>query len=178
MRFADRLLERFVPGQDHDALLGDLREERERGRSALWFCAQILAAIVVGSWKAVRTNKGAALGAIAAGFGFQMAFGNALLLVRIAARHSGHPVTWIVDELLQISSDMVLGWSLVRLFRAHGVTLLLAFRAAMLASLLIVTLWSDSLFAIRTVTALAVLLFQSMVMLAGGYLATQRSEAA
>jgi hypothetical protein len=72
---------------------------------------------------------------------------------------------------------MFLGWSLVRLFRSYGVTLLLAFRATILAVLLLVTLWSDSVFAIRTATAVTFLLFQSIVMLAGGYLATRRPEA-
>jgi hypothetical protein len=75
--FADRLVERLVPGQDHDALLGDVREERERGRSALWFGVQILAAILIGS------------------------------------RQAGYPTTSTVDALLRISSDMLLGWSLV-----------------------------------------------------------------
>ena len=186
--FADRLLERLVPGQDHDALLGDLREERERGRSVLWFGLQILAAILIGSWKAVRANKGAALGAIAAGFGFQIAFGNGLLLARIAARQTGYPPSWMVDELLRISSDMFLGWSLVRLYRSHGIALLLAFRAAMLGVLLLIVLWYAGLFGVRTDSTFLMLaqqvrgthlpgfFFQSIVMLAGGYLATRRPE--
>jgi hypothetical protein len=174
-----RLLARLVPGHDHDALIGDLYEERARGRSILWYYLQILAAILLGSWKAVRANKGAAIGAIAAGFGFQIAFGNALLLVRLAARWAGYPVSGIVAEFLQISADMFLGWSLVSLYRSYGVTLLLAFRAAMLAFLLIVVVWSASPFGVRTGAASALITFhfQSIIMLAGGYLATRGPEA-
>jgi hypothetical protein len=186
--FADRLLERLVPGQDHDALLGDLREERERGRSVLWFGLQILAAIAVGSSKVVRANRGVALGAIATGFGFQIAFGNGLLLARITARQAGYPTTWMVDELLQITSDMFLGWSLVSLYRSYGITMLLAFRPAMLGVLLLIVLWYTGLFVVRTDITFLMLalkfrsvhlsrfLFQSIVMLAGGYLATRRPE--
>jgi hypothetical protein len=182
------ILHRLLPSQDTDALLGDIAEEYAGGRSALWYGLQILAAIVIGSGKAVRANKGVALGAIAAGFGFQMAFGNGLLLARIAARHAGHPTTWLVDELLQVSSDMLLGWSLVRLYRSHGITMLFAFRAAMLAFLLIIFLWYASLAAVRADVAMLVwqasqfrsplvhLVVESIVMFAGGYLATRRRE--
>ena len=183
------LLARLVPGHDHDALIGDLYEERARGRSTLWYYVQIVAAILLGSWKAVRANKGAAIGASAAGFGFQIAFGNALLLARIAARNTGHPVTQIVAELLQISSDLLLGWSLVRLYRSYGITMLLAFRTAMLGVLLLSVLWYAGLFGLRTDSTFLIFaqrlrgahlpgfLFQSIVMLAGGYLATRRPEA-
>ena len=180
-----QLLGRLVPGHDHDALLGDLSEERARGRSVLWYYLQILAAILIGSWKAVRVNKGVAIGAIAAGFGFQIAFGSGLLLARVAARNAGHPVTHTVAELLQISSDLLLGWSLVSLYRSYGITMLFAFRAAMLAFLLIAILGDASLFASRMHVALVLAQFrraltsfalQSIVMLAGGYLATRRPE--
>src|SRR5262245_9430774 len=88
-----RLLKRLVPGEDHDVLLGDLCEEYQHGRAAIWYWMQIAAAIAVSAWKQTRTRKSVVLGAIAAGFGFQIAFGNLDLLIRIASREAGHPVT-------------------------------------------------------------------------------------
>ncbi len=51
-----RLLKRLVPNENHEALLGDLCEEYQRDRSLLWYRAQILAAIVIGSLGNVRTH--------------------------------------------------------------------------------------------------------------------------
>src|SRR5262245_47576666 len=67
-RFAGRLLKRLVPAQDHDALLGDLNEEYQRGRSVGWYCLQIVAAIVVGSWRDIRSHCTLAVRATVVGF--------------------------------------------------------------------------------------------------------------
>ena len=56
-RFAGRLLKRLVPAQNHDALLGDLSEEYQRRRSVTWYFLQILSAVVVGSWKDIRSHQ-------------------------------------------------------------------------------------------------------------------------
>jgi hypothetical protein len=182
------LLRRLLPSQDIDALLGDLCEEYQHGRSTIWYWMQIVAAIVVGSWKEARTNKSVALGAIAAGVGFQIAVGSGLLFVRVAVRQAGYPVTWLIADLLHFSGDVAVGWVFVRLYRSYGITMLLVFRAAMLTVLLILFLWSASVFAIRTGilpvalalefrSALTRFAFQSILMFAGGYLATRRPEA-
>ena len=186
---AARLLKRLVPTQDHDVLLGDLAEEYQRGRSAVWYWLQILAAILVGSWKDARTHKGVALSAIVAGFTLQIILGAGLLAVRVIARHQvGYPDPWIVSELFRVCSDIAVGWLLVSLYRSYGTTTLLVFRAAMLAFLMIIFLWYASLYAMRADTrlllnlaaqfrsALAGFAYQSLVMLAGGYLATRRPE--
>ena len=61
------LLKRLLPAHDHEALLGDLHEERRRGRSLLWYGSQILAALVVGSWRDVRKHPILAMRGIATG---------------------------------------------------------------------------------------------------------------
>src|SRR6476646_1916691 len=71
-RFAGRLLKRLVPAQNHDILLGDLHEEYQRGRSVAWYWLQILAAIVVRSWKDVRANPLVAARAVVTGLIAQM----------------------------------------------------------------------------------------------------------
>jgi hypothetical protein len=191
--FAARLLKRLVPKQDHDALLGDLCEEYQRGRSLLWYLVQILAAILVGSWKDANTRRGIALGAIMAGFVLQIVFGASLLAIRVTGREYSPwaPELWSIlesYELLRIAGDIAVGWLLVSLYRSYGMTMLLAFRAAMLGVVLIIFLWYAGLFAMRAETALllslaaqfrvalASFVFESIVMLAGGYLATRRLE--
>jgi hypothetical protein len=54
--FGGPLPRRLVHAQDHDALLGDLCEEYQRRRSKAWYFFQILAAIVIGSLRNVRTE--------------------------------------------------------------------------------------------------------------------------
>jgi hypothetical protein len=49
------------------ALAGDLLEERARGRSAIWYWTQVLAAIWIGIWGAIRDHKVLALRAVATG---------------------------------------------------------------------------------------------------------------
>ena len=44
-------LKRLLPAHDIDALLGDIAEERPR-RSRFWYWSQLLALVVVASWRA------------------------------------------------------------------------------------------------------------------------------
>src|SRR5262245_45730062 len=66
-QLAGRLLKRLAPAQDHDVLLGDLCEELQRGRSLVWYWAQILAAIVMGSSKGLRSHPIVAARAVVTG---------------------------------------------------------------------------------------------------------------
>ena len=180
------LLRRLLSSQDIDALLGDITEEARR-RSRIWYWSQLLAVVVIASWKGVRARKGLALGAIATGFGFQMAVGSGLLFIRITLRQHWHvsPEIW---SAIEIAGDVAIGWWLVSLFRPYGITMLVAFRAAMLGFLLIVSLWSASVYAIHWGTAfmpilthdlrhaLGDALFESMLMFVGGFLASRRME--
>jgi hypothetical protein len=60
------LPERLLPSQDVNALLGDIDEE-SRHRSSLWYWGQIVAAIVIGSYREVRKHPHRALRAIVVG---------------------------------------------------------------------------------------------------------------
>jgi hypothetical protein len=46
-------IKRLLPSQDIDALLGDIAEEAPR-RSRLWHWCQLLAIVVVASWRDAR----------------------------------------------------------------------------------------------------------------------------
>lgn len=56
------------------ALAGDLLEERERGRSAIWFWRQVTIAVCVAVWAPIRDHKLMALRAVAAGFATEYLF--------------------------------------------------------------------------------------------------------
>ena len=66
--FATRLLERFA--NHNPALIGDLMEEYETGRSPFWYWRQVLTAIVVGSFGSIRAHKWLALRALVIGWVF------------------------------------------------------------------------------------------------------------
>jgi hypothetical protein len=53
------------------ALTGDLLEERARGRSAIWYWRQVLIAVWIGIWSAIRDHKLLALRAVATGFAME-----------------------------------------------------------------------------------------------------------
>jgi len=128
--FAARLLQRLIPSQDHGALIGDLQEERQRGRSRVWYIAQILAAIIVGSWKDIRTHRLLALRAIGIGIA-------ALVLYFFAAGALLNFVQRRLYEGIRVHVGFLFsGWVIGRLHRAHGITFAVAF-AAVLAMLLL-----------------------------------------
>jgi len=142
-----QLLVRLLPAQNHDALLGDLFEEYQHGRSSAWYWLQIGAAVVVGSWKDVRTHRLLALRAVAVGVAalvvmalmFQPildtvlrlndAFETAWLgpLSRAQREMFGVAVFFVSVTLLFYGGLAASGWIVGRLHREHGITLLLPF---------------------------------------------------
>ena len=56
------------------ALVGDLMQERERDRSAIWYWWQVLIAVWLGIWGAIRDHKLLALRAVATGFATEYVF--------------------------------------------------------------------------------------------------------
>jgi hypothetical protein len=54
-----------------DALSGDLLEECKRRRSAIWYWKQVLVALWIGIWGAIRDHKVLALRAVATGFAME-----------------------------------------------------------------------------------------------------------
>jgi len=144
-QFAGRLLNRLVPAQDHDALLGDLCEEYQRGRSVAWYCLQILAAIIVRSLKDLRANPLVAARAIITGLLAQMFLLSAFSPLQSVLTGAGFmwgnkwfglPWYWhwpydsslgIVMQGIWIAGDVMVGWLIVRLHRGHGVTMVLVY---------------------------------------------------
>jgi hypothetical protein len=202
-RFAGRLLKRLVPAQDHDALLGDLNEEYQRGRSKTWYVLQILAAIVVGSWKDLRANKLVAARAVATGVIAQLLAVEALLWLRDLQTGGGFMLrgTWIglpwywhypyhfsrsfavVTQLEYIVSALVIGWLIVRLHRGHGVTMLFAFCslvfALRLCNLVQLAFLPVPTWHLRDLSyALVWPIRDWLTLLLGGYLATRQPEVA
>jgi hypothetical protein len=156
--FAARLLQRLIPSQDHTALLGDLQEERRHGRSKAWYVFQILAAIIVGSWKDVRTHRLLALRAIGIGIAalvlYFFAAGALLNFVQrrlyegiLVGNHwiywRERPQSWIfVSYVVPVwvhVGFLFSGWVIGRLHRAHGIMFVVAFAA--FGQLLVIVLY-------------------------------------
>jgi hypothetical protein len=146
--FAARLLQRLVPTQDHSALVGDLQEERQRGRSMAWYAWQILAAIAVGSWRDIRGHRLLTLGAIGIGTAALVVyfFAGAPLFNLVQRRLydgilvSNHwiywrprpqSVSWTLTNDFPVvwffGGFLFSGWAIGRLHRAHGITFVLVF---------------------------------------------------
>lgn len=142
---AARLLTKLLPRHDHDALLGDLCEEYQRGRSLGWYWMQIVAGIAVGSWKDARAHWVLALRAIAVGNAVLAMIGVLRLRDRLAYFQveliyglSNQPHRWlgilgphtlIFSDLTSVVGCAVSGWVIVRLHRAHGIALVMPFTA-------------------------------------------------
>ncbi len=199
--FAARLLRRLVPAQDHDALLGDLCEEYQHRRSLAWYWLQILGAIVVRSWKDVRTHPLVAARATAFGLIVQLlliaAFPRLLNVLTgggfmwrgswVGLRWYWHwPYAPSLDAVMMaiwLTGHFVIGWLIVRLHREHGLTTVLvccgvfgALNAAGLRQLAHVTGRPADLGALLYVAAKGQI-FTGALMIAGGYTATRPLEA-
>jgi hypothetical protein len=199
--FPARLLKRLVPAQDHDALLGDLSEEYQRRRSLSWHWLQILAAIVVGSWKDTRAHWVLTLRAIAVGAALFWMAGLLHLRDRLAyfqveliygsSNRPHHwlsvfgPHTLVFSGLIFVVLFSASGWVIVRLHRAHGIALMMPFTAVIAALTLTEFLrralqmpaWTRNgvfMLALSGATSLAFLIG----ILLGGYLATRPAERA
>jgi hypothetical protein len=196
---AARLLERLFPGQDHEALLGDLNEESQRGRSRLWYFAQIVAAIVVGSWKDSRAHWVLALRAIAVGVAVLAMAGLLRLWDRLAyfqveliyglSNRPHHwlgivgPHTLVFSGLMSVVLFAASGWVIARQDRAHGIALVVPFTAVMAALALTDFLRQTPLMPGWTRNGVFMLLLGGATSVAsligillGGYLATRPTE--
>jgi hypothetical protein len=142
------------------ALVGDLLEERDRGRGALWFWRQLSIAAAMEGLRLVREHKILTLRAIVVGWAViwvGTALGSArlspwirgLVLQQLVAAASGQPFRpptfpylwglWTLDLLayLPIGAVYVLaGWIVGRLHRAHG-ALVVAFALVVLLRALV-----------------------------------------
>jgi hypothetical protein len=197
-RFAGRLLKRLVPGQDHDVLIGDLNEEYQRGRSTTWYLLQILAAIVVGTWRDLRANPLVAVRAAVTGVVAQLlvVFCWGWLLEVFTGAGFMWGGRWIglpwfyhwpyassLDRImygLWIVGELMIGWLIVRLHRGHSVMTVLAFSCVMFA------IRAETYFKIafvmgpqpfvRGLSSAMVIgqISETLLLILGGYLATRR----
>jgi len=158
-------LKRLLPSQDIDALLGDIAEESPR-RSRIWYWSQLIAVVVVASWRDGRRHPWLALRAIATGFAtLTLYFGTVQFIGRIIRVLSnggyyiaGHwltlpprplpPSPYDVLTVLIINAlgFLVSGWAIVRFHRALGMatTMPFLFVTTLLALVLLVILAADT----------------------------------
>jgi hypothetical protein len=202
--FAARLLKRLVPAQDHDALLGDLAEEAPR-RSRIWYWSQLLAIVVVASWRDVRRHPLLVLRAIATGFvALTLYFGAVQLFGRVinVLANGGYYIAgyWLrlsrplgppppydrVAVIAIIALGFILsGWAVVRFHRAHGISMAMPFLVTMtsLALIPLAVVLGDTGPGTRQMPVLEIIvtfgtLFGSVPggILLGGYVATLPAE--
>jgi hypothetical protein len=113
-----------------ESLTGDLIEERERGRSLIWYWRQVLIAICIGIWGAVRDHKILALRAIATGCATNSLF---LLLGRRFLNPLPYPwsmvstAPWITGLSIILLTQVATGWIVARTHRAQPVPMVSVF---------------------------------------------------
>ena len=111
------------------ALLGDLLEERARGRSAVWYWRQLLTAILIGLWRSIAGHKLLALRAIATG----CAVNGVWFFLWSNFLHIGLPLrpamTWESSAclLLILLVHVMTGWAVARTHRTQAVPMVLVF---------------------------------------------------
>jgi len=113
------------------ALSGDLLEERERGRSAIWYWRQVVIAVWVGIWGAIRDHKVMALRAVATGFAMEYFFLFLWEYQSVLFKGHGLPlisiVMWIGNLSLVLLTQTTTGWVVARTHGAHHIPMVLMF---------------------------------------------------
>lgn len=130
------LLERFGVKRQNDALIGDLVEEYQAGRSAAWFWRQTAVAITRAMARDVRENRLLALRAIALGWIFQWiwqwicvflffhyVFPRPFTLPR-------PPFASLLFDMAIFSQYILIGWLIARTHRAQAGGMVLAYVAS------------------------------------------------
>jgi hypothetical protein len=106
------------------ALTGDLLEERERGRSAIWYWRQVLIAVCVTIWDAVRNHKVDTLRVAA--MGFVMEYLVIFLWALYGFRVPDLSVEqWIIQSLGPLLTGVLIGWLIAD--REHPVPTVIVF---------------------------------------------------
>jgi len=130
------LLSRVVPGSSSEALAGDLVEEHQRGRSALWLCTQVLAAVAISGWQEIRMHKLVAMSAVVTGLASLGGLGAlaTLLLISVGFPHAVHwrrPHGFVVLAV-GVAYGVASGWIVGRVHRTHRVAAVFSFLASVL----------------------------------------------
>jgi hypothetical protein len=136
------------------ALNGDLREERERGRSAVWYWKQVVIAVWVGMWGAICDHKVLALRAVVTGFAIQSFvyyFCGSIFRLMHQVHLYKFPAplsleSWATQLSLILLAQVATGWVVARAHRAHQVQMVFAF----LISLILWIAYDDLPFILRT----------------------------
>ena len=116
------------------ALNGDLREERESGRSAVWYWKQVVIAVCVGTWGTIRDHKVLALRAVVTGFAMEYLVGYFYTSIfwLMHRFHFKYPAPlslgdWAMQLSLILLAQGATGWVVARAHRAHQVQMVFAF---------------------------------------------------
>ncbi len=109
------LLRHFGSARMNDPLMGDLMEERQSGRSRLWFWKQVLVAVFTGLSKDMWNHKILALRAIAIGWGLSIAVNSVWFGVLRAKYEITAPSFWVACSLFAVAS----GWVVAHLHRPY-----------------------------------------------------------
>jgi hypothetical protein len=113
------------------ALTGDLLEERARGRSAIWYWRQVLIAIWIGIWGAIRDNKALALRAVATGMAMELLLlflwnQFSPLLERLLPHWSMLSVeAWTRQLVIVLLTQTLVGWVVAKTHRERQVPMVL-----------------------------------------------------
>jgi hypothetical protein len=113
------------------ALAGDLLEERARGRSAIWYWRQVLIAIWIDIWVAIRDHKVLAVRAVAMGVAINYLF-NFLwwryLYPLLSPMLSMVTVEgWGIQMVMMLLMQAAVGWVVARTHRAYQVPFVFLF---------------------------------------------------
>ena len=116
-------------------LTGDLLEEQENGRSAIWYWRQVLVAVAVNIWGDIRAHKVVMLGAVMTGIGAEtVLWGLHNAFVSSWLPHG--PMTsfapWTINLLILFVTQIATGWLIARTHRTHPMPSLLTFLASSL----------------------------------------------
>jgi hypothetical protein len=111
------------------ALAGDLREERTRGRSAIWYRRQVLIAIWIGIWRPISQHRVLALRALATG----CAVNGVWLFLWLKFLHIGLPVrpevsfASIASMATILFTQVATGWVVARTHRPYAIPMVFVF---------------------------------------------------
>jgi hypothetical protein len=116
-------------------LAGDLLEEQENGRSAIWYWRQVLIAVAVNIWGDIRSHKVVMLGAVMTGIGAETVLWG-LLHAFVSSWLPLRPMTsfapWTINLLILFVTQIATGWLIARTHRTHPMPSLLTFLASSL----------------------------------------------
>jgi len=111
-------------------LTGDLLEERENGRSAIWYWRQVLVAVAVNIWGDIRAHKVVMPGAVMTGIGAETVLWgvhNAFISSWLPLGPMISFAPWTINLLILFVTQIATGWLIARTHRTHSIPSLLAF---------------------------------------------------